>query len=144
MLRTCNRVIEYLTTENHQEPSPLFGLLMSQGNPLTLVIVLLKVILISKNSRTHLETCIAELIQYYMHYPEEDCKWVISFFEIFNITFAIYGENVQYNLIKMQEHRKEYQSDKPVEVYRVFSQLKMNAELEAANEAIAEPPITDE
>jgi len=144
MLRTCNRVIEYLTTENHQEPSPLFGLLMSQGNPLTLVIVLLKIILISKNSRTHLETCIAELIQYYMHYPEEDCKWVISFFEIFNITFAIYGENVQYNLIKMQEHRKEYQSDKPVEVYRVFSQLKMNAELEAANEAIAEPPITDE
>lgn len=50
ILRTCNRVIDYLTTENQRDPSPLFILLMSQGNALTLVIVLLKIILICKYS----------------------------------------------------------------------------------------------
>ncbi|MEW5857261.1 MAG: hypothetical protein AB1861_07765 [Cyanobacteriota bacterium] len=138
LLRTCNRVIEYLTTENHREPSPLFILLMSQGHPLTLVIVLLKILLICKNVRTHLETCIAELIKYYMHYPEEDCKWVVNFFEIFHITFAIYGENVQYNLIKMNGNGKKTLPNGAAEMYRVFSQLKFDNDIKAATSAIAE------
>jgi hypothetical protein len=46
VLRTCNRIIDYLTTENQKKPSELFILLMSQGHSLTLVIVLLKIILI--------------------------------------------------------------------------------------------------
>ena len=36
----------YLTCENGKEPSQLFILLLSQGNPLTLVITLLKIVLI--------------------------------------------------------------------------------------------------
>ncbi|MBD1944889.1 hypothetical protein H6F50_21440 [Coleofasciculus sp. FACHB-712] len=138
LLRTCNRVIEYLTTENHREPSPLFILLMSQGHPLTLVIVLLKILLICKNVRTHLETCIAELIKYYMHYPEEDCKWVVNFFEIFHITFAIYGENVQYNLIKMNGNGTKKLPNGTAQMYRVFSQLKLDSDIKAATSAIAE------
>lgn len=123
-LRTCNRLIEHLTTENRGEPSPLFILLMSQGNPLTLVTVLLKIILISKNSRTHLEACIAALIKHYMEYPEDDCKWVVNFFEIFNITFAIHAENVQYNLIKVNNKAGNGESEDNLSTYRVFSQLK--------------------
>ncbi|MBD2741865.1 hypothetical protein [Coleofasciculus sp. FACHB-1120] len=138
LLRTCNRVIEYLTTENHREPSPLFILLMSQGHPLTLVIVLLKILLICKNVRTHLETCIAELIKYYMHYPEEDCKWVVNFFEIFHITFAIYAENVQYNLIKMNGNGTKKLPHGTAQMYRVFSQLKFDNNIKAATSAIAE------
>jgi hypothetical protein len=103
LLRTCNRIIEYLTTENRQDPSALFILLLSQTSPMTLVLVLLKLILICKNSRTHLDARIADLIKYYEKYPEGECYWVVNFLEVFNVTFAIYTENVQYNLIRMVE-----------------------------------------
>ncbi len=124
-LRTCNRVIDSLTTENGKEPSSLFILLLTQGHSLTLVIILLKTILISRNSRRHLEIRIAHLIRYYEKYPEDECKWVINFMEVFNITFAIYAENVEYNLIKMEEE----QSSNPqlnLDGYRVFSQMKVD------------------
>ncbi|MEH1941468.1 MAG: hypothetical protein V7L01_14795 [Nostoc sp.] len=124
-LRTCNRVIDCLTAENGKEPSSLFILLINQGHSLTLVIILLKIILISKNSRRHLETRIAHLIRFYEKYPEEECKGVINFIEIFNITFAIHAENVEYNLIKMEEE----QSSNPqldLDGYRVFSQMKVD------------------
>ena len=134
LLRTCNRVIEYLTIEDHQEPSELFILLLSHGHPLTLVIVLLKIILICPNSRTHLENCIAKLIQYYVDYPEQECKWVINFFEVFNITFAIHADNVQYNLIKMESKDSNNDSEAPIETYRVFSQLRDGAMVEAVQE----------
>ncbi|MEB3295408.1 MAG: hypothetical protein VKJ24_19820 [Synechococcales bacterium] len=147
ILRTCNRVIEYLTCENHQEPSPLFGLLLSQGNPLTLVIALLKLILVSRNSRTFLEARIAELIRYYEKFPEEECHWIVNFLEIFNVTFTIYAENVQYNLIRMSDpvlgkspiaDRASYEPLMSGEVpellnldaYRIFSQLKHNIQRE--------------
>lgn len=120
LLRTCNKVIDYLTTEDQRKPSELFILLMSQGNPLTLVIVLLKIILICPHSRAHLETCIAKLIQYYVNYPEEECKWAVNFFEIFKITLAIHADNVQYNLIKMDTKKAQGVLDS----YRVFSQLR--------------------
>ncbi|GAB4196788.1 MAG: hypothetical protein Fur006_44590 [Coleofasciculaceae cyanobacterium] len=124
LLRTSNRVIDYLTTEDHKEPSELFILLLSHGHPLTLVIVLLKIILICPNARIHLETCIAQLIQYYVDYPENECQWVVNFFEVFNITFAIHADNVQYNLIKMETKGSNDDSDTPIDTYRVFSQLR--------------------
>ena len=125
ILRTCNRVIEYLTTENQTDPSPLFVLLLSQGNPVTLVIVLLKIILISKNSRTHLEGRIAELIRYYQDYPEDECAWVVNFLEVFNVTFTIHAENVQYNLVRMDSEELEQPIQRfDPDTYRIFSQLK--------------------
>lgn len=127
LLRTCNRVIEYLTTENKKEPSPLFVLLLSQGNPMTLVIVLLKLILICKTARSHLEARIAEVIRYYEDCPEQDCWWVVNFLEIFNVTFAIHAENVQYNLIQMQQDQERLSQAKlNLNYYRVFSQIKPN------------------
>jgi hypothetical protein len=124
MLRTCNRVIEYLTIEHSQEPSHLFVLLLSQGNPVTLVIVLLKIILICRHSRTHLETRIAELIQCYQRYPESECTWVVNFMEVFNVTFAIYAENVQYNLLKMEAGTVKPDQLFDPDSYRIFSQLR--------------------
>jgi hypothetical protein len=124
LLRTCNRVIDCLTTENGREPSTLFVMLLSQGHPLTLVIVLLKIVLISRHSRNHLEMRIADLIRYYDKYPEDECQWVINFIEIFNITFAIYAENVEYNLIMMPEEQILHKNN-DLDAYRVFSQLKV-------------------
>lgn len=137
LLRTSNKVIEYLTTENQEEPSHLFLLLLSQGNHLTLVIILLKIILICPNARNHLETCIAKLIQYYANYPEAECEHAVNFFEVFQITFAIHADNVQYNLIKMtcKEKEKNENSEANWEGYRVFSQLRKGKNLEVEKEA---------
>ncbi|MBD2495473.1 hypothetical protein [Nostoc sp. FACHB-280] len=125
-LRSCNRLIDCLTTENGREPSQLFSLLLSQGHPLTLVIILLKIILICPNSRSHLEIRIAHLIRYYEKLPKDECKWIIHFLEIFNITFAIYAENVEYNLIKVEEDKKNSQGKSKIDTYHVFSQLREN------------------
>jgi hypothetical protein len=128
LLRTCNRIIEYLTTENHQEPSSLFVLLLSHSSPLTLVIILLKLVLICKYSRTHLEARIADLIIYYKDYPEDECKWVVNFFEIFRITMAIYTENIEFNLVNMKpltgEDQPQAEVEEALSAYRIFSQPK--------------------
>ncbi|MBD3559818.1 hypothetical protein H6S82_13235 [Planktothrix sp. FACHB-1355] len=121
--KTCQHLIEYLTTENHQLPSELFLVLIFQKTPLILVILLLKIVLICKPSRLHLEACIADLIRYYEQFPEEDCQWVINFVEIFNVTFTIYAEDVEYNLVKINNDRADGTMVE-WEDYRVFSQLK--------------------
>ena len=137
ILRTSNRIIEYLTTEESQKPSPLFALLLSQGNPLTLVVILLKIILISPNSRTHLETCIAIIIKYYQKYAESECRWVINFLELFNITFAIYAENVEYNLIQMPPNSSANEPNKlTLDDCRIFSQLKWDTTSEPTGEEV--------
>lgn len=123
LLRTCNRVIEYLTTENRRSPSPLFIILLSQGNPLYLVIVILKIILICKPARVHLEAKIAELLNCYQDYAESECQWVINFMEVLNIALAIYADNVQYNLLKMKNANRADLSLADLDNYRVFSQI---------------------
>jgi hypothetical protein len=129
-LRICNRVIDLLTTENGKEPSTLFTSVLVQGHSLTLVIILLKVILISRNSRVHLETRIAYLISYYEQYPAEECKWLINFIEIFNVIFTIYTENVEYNLVNMKADQQTTDLQMNLEDYRVFSQLRFNPKTE--------------
>lgn len=124
LLKTCNRLIEYLTTEKNLEPSSLFVSLASQGNPLTLAILLLKVILICPSSRTHLEVCMANLIQHYEAYSSEECQWVINFLEITKIILTIYTENVQYNLVNMEQSNLVPQSVNGKDGYRIFSQVK--------------------
>jgi hypothetical protein len=128
LLRACNKTIDFLTTENGNEPSSLFVLLLSQGHSLTLVVLLLKIIMISRNSRRHLELRIAHLIRYYDKFPVSECEWVINFIEVFNITLAIYAENVEYSLIKMKEEEKSnIQPALNLDGYRVFSQLKLDS-----------------
>ncbi|HEY9600793.1 MAG TPA: pentapeptide repeat-containing protein [Allocoleopsis sp.] len=124
LLRTCRQVVEWLTTEDGQNPSYLFVLLTTQGNTITLAIILLKIILICQYVRTHLEVCIAHLIRYYEQYPERECQWFINFIETFNIVFALYTENVQYNLVKVRETNLASQPVDNLESYRVFSQFR--------------------
>ena len=98
ILKTSTQIINCLTIENYGEPSKLFILLMSQGNPLTLVIVLLKIILVCRASRPHLETCIAGIIRYYEDASEENRKRAVNFLEIYNIMIAIYADNLPVKL----------------------------------------------
>ncbi len=112
---TCRQLIEFFTTENFQSPSRLFLLILSSGSALTLTIFLLKLVLICPETRSHLDLCIARLVKYYEQFEEESCYWVIYFFDIFNVTFAIYTENVQYNLVSVDdalEAHEEYETEK--------------------------------
>lgn len=124
LLRTCNHLIKCLTVENSREPTALFRLVSTQLNPLTLAIIMLKIILISPHSRMHLELCFAKLIQYYQDNSAEECPWVINFLEVCQIALTIYGENVQYNLVNMSDkyHQEELFID--LNNCRVFSQQK--------------------
>ena len=126
ILRTSTKVIDFLTTENGSVPSPIFVALLEKGHSLTLIIILLKIILICKNARNHLEMRIGNLISHYEHHPEEECQRIINFIEIFNITFAIYADNVEYNLINMQTKNN---SQIGLESYHVFSLLKEDSSL---------------
>ena len=139
ILRTCNKIFGYLTTEKEKQPSETFVFLLSQGNPLTLVMVLLKLVLICPNSRTHLENRIADLVRYYQQFPDEDSRWVVNFFEIFNITFSIYADNdVQYNLIRVRSPDSNGAGDEDnLDAYRIFSQHKQDL----CVRAIAEPDL---
>ncbi|MGB3292724.1 MAG: hypothetical protein WBB01_07060 [Phormidesmis sp.] len=100
-LRTCNRLIDHLTTEDRQHPSELFVQLLSLGNPLNVVILLLKIVLISPNSQLYVEARLADLISYYKPFMEAECRSIIQFLEICSVTFAIYSDNVEYNLVKV-------------------------------------------
>ncbi|QLE56676.1 hypothetical protein [Nostoc sp. TCL26-01] len=124
LLRICNKLIDSLTLENRQEPSEIFILLLSHGHPLTLVIILLKIICICNSSRSHLESRLADLISYYKDKPEDECQWVIHFIEFYNITFAIYAENVEYNLLQVVEVESASHTPANLDTYRVFSQVK--------------------
>jgi hypothetical protein len=123
LLRTTNRLIETLTTETPEFPSPLFVGLLSSGNPIVLVIILLKLVLMCPYARTHLEVRIANLIRHYEKFSEEDCQWVIHFFEIFNIIMIIFTENVEYNLVMMNTVPSE-SSEVGIKTYRIFSQSR--------------------
>lgn len=148
VLRTCNRVVDYLMTEDQEQPSPLFSLVLSQGNALTLAIILLKLVLVSRHTLPYLEARIASLIRYYEQFPRSECQWVINFLEVFQITFAIYGDNIEYNLVKVDPHAGELKAKfvserQGLEAFRIFSQtLKYPyAKLsEAADELIQEGP----
>lgn len=129
LLRTANRVIEYLTTENREEASPLFVLLLSRGNALTLVILLLKVILICQYSQIHLEARIADLIKRYEQYEAAECQWMIHFVEVFYLTMTIHTENVEFNLVNMAGSSVKSNPGASVTdavTYRIFSQLKQS------------------
>lgn len=129
LLKTCDFLIENLTITYQEYPAELFILLLSQKKTITLVILLLKIALICPQSRTHLDTCIADLIRHYKKLPEQECDWVINFVEIFNIAFTIYTEDVEYNLVRLDEQGKS-ESLIAGENYRVFSQVRVNSKSE--------------
>ncbi|MBD2258473.1 hypothetical protein H6G13_12925 [Pseudanabaena sp. FACHB-2040] len=126
VLRSCNRVIDYFMTEDRNQPSALFVMMLSQGNSLTLAIILLKLILISRGSLLYLEARIADLLAYYEQFPRDQCGWVINFLEIFRVTFAIYADNVEYNLIKVKNSPRpdnRFPEQVDWEAFRVYSQM---------------------
>ena len=121
-LRTCNRIIEFLTVNKEGKPAALFINFLAQGQPLTLVMILLKIILVCKHARTHLESCIAKLIRFHEDSSEDECQELIRFLEVYNIAFTVQAENVRYNLVTMRESLCQQQVAHNPDAKRIFSQ----------------------
>ncbi|HLO52629.1 MAG TPA: hypothetical protein VK211_29790 [Kamptonema sp.] len=134
LLRTCNYLIKYLTVENSGRPSSIFRIFYAQGNPLNLGIMLLKLVLISQNSRLHLEVCLGRLIYYYEDDKADECQWFINFLEICQISLTIYGDNVQYNLVNMSESQLTEEINGDLNNCRVFSQQKRKIKSDKSKE----------
>lgn len=153
ILLTCHRAIELLLVNvrqnghqnGHQgdrpEPSALFVRLMASGSPLTLAILLLKIVLLSPTSRLHLDLCVAKLLDYYDQAPapaeapaaEQGAAeprpqdWMGYFVDILNVTFAVHAENVRYSLVRMDVGNGEVctaLSAEHLADYRLFSQVE--------------------
>ena len=120
VLMTCKRTIEFFTTEDAYRPSFLFLLLANGGHPLTLSILLIKILMLCRSARKHLELCIAKLIQYYESAEEEECRWLINFLEVFDLVFTIYIENVQYDLVRVHDDSEDTRVDGYLANYRLF------------------------
>lgn len=135
LLRTCDRLIDALMTEDQATPSEMFTLLLTQSSSITLAVILLKLVLISPSSHAYLEARIANLITYYNQFPRQECQWVIHFLEVFRVIFTLYTDDVEYNLVRVSinhsTREKESDGGQPLqppstaeglESFRIFSQ----------------------
>ena len=123
LLRTANQLIELLITQKRGEPSRLFAFLATQEQSLVLVILLLKIILICKQSRSHLESSIACLIEYYDRYTDTDCQWLVVFLETLEVALTICLENVHFSVINLQQKQSQNFKNIKSKDYWVFSQI---------------------
>lgn len=127
LVSTCEYLIDCFTCEDGESPAALFHLFQVQGLPLTLVMVLLKLVLIVPQSRMHLESRLAQLIQHYSVLHSEACQSFITFLEVLQVAFAICCEDIEYNLVEMHYQTNTERSVNERNVanldnYRLFSQ----------------------
>ncbi|CDM92405.1 MULTISPECIES: pentapeptide repeat-containing protein [Limnospira] len=120
----CNQTLEFLTIGSNGNPSPNFTLSMKHATHLTLAIILMKVVLISANSREHLDLCISRIINYYQNSDEQQCKIVINFLEVFNLVSTLFTENIQYNLVSIKSDDGTLPAPTVLETSRLFSQFQ--------------------
>lgn len=132
LLRTCNRLIDYLTIEDRKHPSTLFSFL-SYNHPFALITLLLKIYLICRNTASHLESKIGKLIQFYEEIEEKiddsEIQNPISFFEVFNIVLTIHTGNIEYSVVHAKKIATSAQLNTSIplnelENYRIFSRSK--------------------
>ncbi|PPT08757.1 hypothetical protein CKA32_003907 [Geitlerinema sp. FC II] len=127
-LTTCNEIANLLMTEDYQTPSFLFLRLVDRGKFLTLTSTLMKLLLVSPESRDRLEQCAAALLRYYERQPHDTAKRVIPLFEILKIALAIASKDIEYSLVAVKEC-SDRPGEKHLDNYRVFTQLKYDETL---------------
>ena len=126
LIRTCNRLLEFLTSSKNGKPSKLFTLLASQERTLIMVLLLLKLVLICKQSRHHLEFCIVHLIKYYDDNNSLDCQWFSTFLETLEVALTISLENVHYDVVKIVDKQGQNSANSSQKNYWVFPQIKQH------------------
>jgi hypothetical protein len=137
---TCKRTLQYILLDDHHQPSKFVKLAIDFNNILSPVILLLKVVLIFPSIRLYLETYIADLIRFYSTCDDSECRGFIDFVDVLNVTLAIFDEDTNYSLIKMNQGKSDNEqgitdlntdlnADLNLDNYRVFSQSKKLAKL---------------
>ena len=126
LIRTCNRLLEFLTSSKNGKPSKLFTLLASQERTLVLVLLLLKLVLICEQSRHHLEFRIVHLIKYYDSNNSLDCQWFSTFLETLEVALTISLENVHYDVVKIVDKQGQNSANSSPKNYWVFPQIKQS------------------
>ena len=142
ILKTTKYLIGEITISDRDQPTELFNILQHHTNPINLVVLLLKILLINESIRPFLELRVASIIKYYSQYSESKCKSVIAFIDMLNIALAIYAGETRYNIVKMNPYElsnsqeNDSQSDSNISTsdsnisafdtrkYRIFSQAR--------------------
>ena len=145
----CNRLLKHILLDRYRHPSRFLQFAINAQNFLGLIIILLKIVLLCPDSRRYLEGYVAELINFFSVYSEEECNDFIKFLDVLNVTLAIFDDDTDYSLIKMhndcdriyneyldtqpQPHRQhnihnqnlaDINHDPNFDNYRIFSQSK--------------------
>ncbi|PZV10923.1 MAG: hypothetical protein DCF20_20460 [Pseudanabaena sp.] len=138
MLKAAKYLISEITISDRGQPTELFNILLHHTNPINLVLLLLKLLLLNESIRPYLELRVASIIKYYSSYSEYKCKSVISFIDMLNIALAIYAGDTRYNIVRMTSNDDPYElsslqdvtkSDSSISAfdtreYRIFSQVQ--------------------
>jgi hypothetical protein len=138
ILKTSKYLISEITISDRNQPTELFNILLHHTNPINLVVLLLKILLLNESIRPYLELRVAAIIKYYSQYSESKCKSVIAFIDMLNIALAIYAGDTRYNIVKMNlcdpydltsSVENDTSSDSHVSTldtreYRIFSQSR--------------------
>ncbi len=135
IIKTAKYLVCELTIGDRGHPTELFNILLHHTNPLNLVVILLKLLLLEEAIHSHVEIKIARLIKYYGQYSESKCKSVIAFIDMFNIALVVYAGETRYNIVRMNPnkdvasdksrhdlHNNSHIVDLDTQEYRIFSQ----------------------
>ncbi len=98
---TCNRLLRHILLDDHRHPSRFLQSALDSQNFLGSIIILLKIVLLFPDSRRYLEGYVAELLKFFSAYSEEECSDFINFLDVLNVTLAIFDDDTDYCLIKM-------------------------------------------
>jgi hypothetical protein len=123
--QTVETVIDWLTLSTPGSPSRLFIQGVDQGNPLLVVMLLLKLVLISPKAYLHLDARISALIHCYAKVSEEECRWLIHFLELFRMVFAIFTGQQHYTLINTGQAQDSESQSLDLRDYRIFAQQRL-------------------
>ncbi len=139
ILKVSKYLIGEFTISDRGQPTELFNILLHHTNPINLVVLLLKLLLLNESIRPHLELRIAKTIKYYSQFSEAKCKSVIAFIDMLNIALAIYAGETHYNIVRMNPSvadsvdniegntSSDSQTSKfNASEYRIFSQIRSN------------------
>jgi hypothetical protein len=134
ILKTSKYLIDEITISDREQPTELFNILLHHTNPINLVVLLLKLLLLNEGIRPYLELRVASIIKYYSQYSESKCKSVIAFIDMLNIALAIHAGETRYNIVRMNPYEiststDDTQSDSQISKfdsrkYRIFSQIR--------------------
>lgn len=135
VIKTAKYLLGEITFGDREQPTELFHILLHHTNPINLVVLLLKLLLLNESIRPHLELRIAAIIKYYSQYNESKCKSVIAFVDMLNIALAIYVGDTHYNIVRMMPCKSnEFEEDDTLpdlqiskferREYRIFSQAR--------------------